>query len=1160
MEIDESPGIQPDTSESLPPHDLPGNNPENQQEQNHELRVVGIGASAGGLAAFEQLFNHLPTDTGMAFVVIQHLSYPHHSILPDIIQRYTSMPVSQVTDGIEVEPDHVYVIPPGSDLALKEGRLMLHKPETEQGSRLPIDRFFRSLAQVQGDRAIGIVLSGTLSDGSLGLKTIKAEGGLTIVQEPDTAEFGDMPRNAIATKDVDYILPPQKMGELILKYIHHQILDTYKASQSDFPISEGGLQKLFYLLSAKTGHDFSHYKQNTLRRRIERRMKISLVKDLDGYIERLQEHPEEVEALFQELLINVTHFFRDQEAFQALAEKAIRSLIPMKHATHTPLRVWVAGCSSGEEAYSIAILIREQIHALKADCKVQIYATDIDREAIDAARKGFFSDGSLENVSAERLQSFFNRQDQGYQVKQDLRDMVVFSTQNLIFDPPFSKIDLLCCRNLLIYLEHEIQNQLIRQFHYAINTDGILFLGNSESIGENKNLFGVVDRKYKIFRRKEAPTPVHFKAKARYKPPETAVSIFDAGNNPSPPVGLRSWAEKVLLEFHTPACVVIDPKHNILFIHGRTGKYLELVPGDINTNLVKIAREGLKTELATALHTAITRKEMVRRLGLQVKTNGDFQPVNLTVRPLDGPPGMGELILVVFDETQVPPIETPKEASITARKNRREAQLEKELQEKDEYLNTIIDELEEANQDLKSANEEMQSSNEELQSANEELETSKEELQSVNEELVTINTELQNKNEELTGLNNDVYNLLASTDIGTIFLDLDLNLRRFTPAIQRIYNFLPADIGRPIGHIVSNLAYDHLVEDIQQVVNTLVSRAIEVQAKDGAWYLINIRPYRTLENVIDGAVITFVDITQQKRTDELLRIGTVIRDSNDAVTMQDFNGKILAWNRGASRMYGWTEAEALTMNSLEMTPESRRAEILALFERLSRGETIGSFETQRVTRDGRTLDVWLTLTALLNDASQPAGIATTERDITERKRSSQMFFFENRSLKAASGWYETILERAEPQGKDACQILVEKAGYRLAWIGKVEKNKAKTIIPVTWAGIDEGEIANFTRLSRKPANLALDSRRPVAIRNIPADPAQKSWRADALKHGYGSFLALPLIHENNLPGVLLIYAAEPEAFVEQEVENLFMLSRSIALVMDPVKKELERRE
>ena len=771
-------------------------NAEPLDEPANDFPIVGIGASAGGLAAFEQFFTALPPDTGMAFVVVQHLSPPHKSILTEILQRFTAMPVAEVTEGIEVKPNGVYVIPPGSDLALKDGRLILLKPEAARGYRLPIDFFFRSLAQDQEERAIGIVLSGTGSDGSLGLKTIKAEGGLTIAQEPDTAEYADMPRNAIATKEVDFILPPDKMGKLILKYIHHQVLDGYKRTETDFQIPAGGLQKLYYLLRSKTGNDFSLYKQSTLLRRIERRMKICLIKSIDEYIDRLEERPEEIAALFQEMLINVTHFFRDPEAFQALVDKAIKPLISMRHTTRAPIRVWVAGCSSGEEAYSIAIAIQEQIEELKSSSKVQIYATDLDGDAIATARKGYYSDASLENVSTERLQRFFLQEEEGYQIKKNLRDMVVFSTQNVISDPPFSKIDLLCCRNLMIYLEHELQSQLFLQFHYSLSPEGVLFLGNSESIGGNNDLFAVMDRKHKIFQRKEALAPPRGKIRTRLGVQKAIAYDVESPTNHATADGLREWAEKALLEFHTPACVIIDQKHTILFIHGRTGKYLEPVAGETSNNLIRMAREGLKTELASAIHAAVVHKETVRREGVQVKTNGDYQAINLTVRCATGPSGFGDLTMVVFEEAAdshseetTPVTNGKKPETVRGTSSRRVVQLEKELKEKDEYLHTIINELEDANQDLKSTNEEMQSTNEEMQSSNEELETSKEELQSINEELSTINAELQNKNEELSGVNNDIYNLLSSIEIGTIFLDLDLHIRRFTPAVNRNLQF-----------------------------------------------------------------------------------------------------------------------------------------------------------------------------------------------------------------------------------------------------------------------------------------------------------------------------------------------------------------------------------
>jgi two-component system CheB/CheR fusion protein len=527
-----------------------------------------------------------------------------------------------------------------------------------------------------------------------------------------------------------------------------------------------------------------------------------------------------------------------------------------------------------------------------------------------------------------------------------------------------------------------------------LNPDGILFLGNSESIGANRDLFVALDRKCKIYQRKETVTQHHVPARTRtsFTPQQVDLPEPEAGFKRFKGLGLRERMEKTLLDFHTPACVIIDLKHTILYIHGRTGKYLEPVAGEATSNIVRMAREGLKTELVAALHDVITRKETVRREGIQVKTNGDYQAINLTVRLLEEPPAVPDLIMVIFEETQTSPNEAllnpsdgkPKNAGFAA--NRRVAQLEKTLMEKDEYLHAVINELEETNQDLKATNEELQATNEEMQSANEELETSREELQSINEELSTINAELQSKNEELGKINNDIYNLLASTEIATMFLDLDLRLRRFTPAIQRIYNFLPTDLGRPIAHIVSNLAYERLTEDIREVLYNLVPKAIEVQAKDDAWYLINIKPYRTLERVIDGAVVTFVDITEQKRGDVLRRLGTILHDSSDAITMQDFDGKILAWNRGAEQMFGWTEAEALKMNALDLVPKTQSAEFRSLYQRLSKGEIVPPFETQKLSRGGRTLNVWMTLTAQFNDAKQPVSIATTERDITDRKQ------------------------------------------------------------------------------------------------------------------------------------------------------------------------------
>ena len=1124
------------------------------EDRSREFPIVGIGASAGGLAAFERFFSNLPPDTGLAYVVVQHLSPPHISILPEILQRYTSMSVFQVTDGILVKPNCVYVIPPNNNLALTDGHLILLKSPEERLQRYPIDYFFRSLADVRGNQSIGIILSGTASDGSLGIKSIKAGGGLTIAQDPETAEFPDMPRNAIATQNVDFIVSPDKMGDLILKYIRHQGLDEFEMDESKVTASRLALQKLYHLLRAKTGLDFSLYKQNTLLRRIERRIKVTLVPDLEAYTNYLQDHPEEVDALFAEMLINVTHFFRDPQAFHALMDKAIRPLIPLKQAAQAPLRVWVTGCSTGEEAYSIAIAVHEQIEAGKADCKVQIFGTDLDAEAIETARRGLYNDISLENVSAERLKRFFNKEERGYQIKKNIRDMVVFSTHNLILDPPFSKMDLICCRNVLIYLEQELQKQIFPMFHYALNPGGILFLGNSESIGGFTDLFSTIDRKNRVFYRKDTPIQSH-PIRPRVHSPlvQTTRNRQDPDTRQLAQGGLRELTEKELLRYHAPSCIIIDSKSNILYIHGRTGKYLEPSSGETNAHLLRMAREGLKAELATAIHAAAASKESITRPGIRVKTNGDYQFIDLTIRPVDWegyPPG---LMMVVLEERGGPSDKSQRRGRSQASDGDQVEVLERALKEKDDYLSSIISELEDANQDLKSVNEELMSSNEEMQSTNEELETSKEELQSVNEELSTVNTELQNKNAELTGLNNDVYNLLANTEIGMLFLDLDLQIRRYTPAIQTIYHILPTDIGRPLQHFHANLSYGSLIEDIQEVLTTLIPKATEAKSSDGSWYLVSIKPYRTLENVIDGAVVTFVDITQQKQGDELRRLATVIRDSNDAITVQDFQGKILAWNRGAERMYGWSEPEATAMNVLEMVPEHLREEMIDVLRRFSKGETLRSYETKRVTRSGVMLDIWITCSVLVDDFNRPIGIATTERDITERKQIDQQLRFEYRAMKALTGWFAAFnhAEAIPPARVDeVCQILVS-AGYRLAWVGQVKTADAKGIALTSWAGsgaeatLSTKNVQALVKGIQKLAETALASRKPSVARHIPTDPTNKPLQTIARKYRYNSCIVLPL--QQDLPlGVLAIYAEEAEAFMDQEMASLWTLSEELS--------------
>jgi two-component system CheB/CheR fusion protein len=863
------------------------NSPSPANVATKDLIVVGIGASAGGLEAFESFFTHMPAESGsgIAFVLVQHLDPTHKSILTDLVKHYTKMKVFEVEDGVAVQPNCTYIIPPNKDMALLHGKLHLIEPELARGMRLPIDFFFRSLAQDQHERAICIVLSGTGTDGTLGLKAIKGEGGMAMVQDPKSAKYDGMPRSAIATDLMDYILSPDKMPAQLLTYAEHAFGKAIAKEAPPPPKVIDSLQKIFILLRAQTGHDFSYYKQNTIHRRIERRMAVNQIEQIDLYVRYLQQNPLEVETLFRELLIGVTNFFRDPEAFAILEEQIIPQLFESKSPGET-IRVWGPGCSTGEEVYSLAILLRERMNALKQEYKVQVFATDIDNEAIEKARAGVYPDSIATDVSAERLHHFFSREDNHYRIKKTIRDMVVFAQQNVIEDPPFSRLDLISCRNLLIYLGLELQKRVISLFHYALNQDGFLFLGNSETIGEFSDFFGSVDRKWKLYQRKKVISPqlaaVDFPTSQHLREGGMMIPSIKAKGREER-VNLREVVEQALLTEYTPACVIVNEKGEVLYIHGHTGKYLEPASGEATLNVIRMARKGLNLELAVALRKVVAQKEMIRYEGLRVKTNGNTHTVNLIVAPVTKPALMPDLVMILFEDVaDIEPSEAPALELVGSDKDQHIADMERELRAKEEHLQTIIEELETSNEELKSTNEELQSTNEELQSTNEELETSKEELQSVNEELLTVNTELQKKVDELSRANNDMNNLIAGTGIATIFVDHQLRIQRFTPPATQVINLIQTDVGRPVNHIVSNLAYGNLVKDIKAVLNSLIPKEVEVRTEEGVWYLMRILPYRTRENVIDGAVLTFVQITQQKQTQaELHQLNQQVQAARD---------------------------------------------------------------------------------------------------------------------------------------------------------------------------------------------------------------------------------------------------------------------------------------
>ena len=869
------------------------------------LSIVGIGASAGGLEAFEVFFRACPLDTGMAFVLVPHLDPGHVSLLTEILQRATAMPVHEALDQIAVEANHVYIIPPNREMAILNGVLQLSVPEQARGQRMPIDGFLRSLADDRGEHSIGVILSGTATDGTLGLRAIQGAGGVCMVQEPSTAKYDGMPQSAINAGYATHILPVEQMPAMLLEVARLSSLrQRVPAIAPEKTLS--GINQILLQVRSATGHDFSLYKKSTIGRRIERRMAQHCIEESAVYARYLKEHAAEVHLLIKELLINVTSFFRDHEAFVVLKQTILPALLADKPPGYT-FRVWVAGCASGEEAYSIAIVLHELLDELQDkiahDIAVQIYATDLDDEAIATARSGCYPPNIAQDVTPERLRRFFTKDDAGYKVKKNLRESIVFAVQNVVKDPPFTKLDLLSCRNLMIYLEPELQNRLIPNFHYALKPDGVLFLSTSESITNQTELFATLDRKWKFYRAIHGhPASIRSYSMTGHtvtpstSTPDAAVSARAESSVIAPKKidNVADLSNRALLQSYAPAAVTIDARGDILFVHGDTGRYLRPAPGPLSNNVVDMAREGLQQPLRAALLGAAAEAEPQRSGEVSVKTNGGFSMVRFSLRRLPGQHGNTKvgapLLLVCFEDlanaanaadAAVAPAPIAKKRAGKAstqlaqsNEHDRIAFLENELAYNKENLQATIEEAQAANEELKSTNEELQSTNEELQSSNEELETSKEELQSLNEETITVNSELNARIEQLSSLQNDMKNLFDNINVGTLFVDHQLVIRRYTREAVRIYRLIAGDVGRPLGDIKSNIAGDDLLAEIQRVLDTLIPVERELQTLDGKWYVASIHPYRTLDNVIDGVVLTFADISERREV-ERLKFGVV---------------------------------------------------------------------------------------------------------------------------------------------------------------------------------------------------------------------------------------------------------------------------------------------
>ncbi|MBF0355273.1 MAG: response regulator [Alphaproteobacteria bacterium] len=844
--------------------------PDSLTEQIEPIRqisfpVVGIGASAGGLEACNKLVASLPANSGMAFILVQHLDPTHESMMVDLLSGHTSMPVLQASDGLLLERDHFYVIPPGRYLTVDQGALCLSQPEPRQGARLPFDYLLLSLAKECGRRAICVILSGTGGDGSIGLKAVKENSGFVIVQSPDEAGYDGMPRSAMLTGMVDAVLPASKIPEALMKYAHSLCFGPDESGPAPSADARNWLDEIIAILREKAAQDFTLYKTGTLQRRIERRMVMRSInaEDKMRYIEILKVDADEVQLLAKDLLINVTNFFRDQTVFDYLAAEVVPDLI-RNHVSDQPLRIWIAGCSSGEEAYSHAILIQEQIEAQNSNVKLQVFASDVDEDAVISAREGLYSDSIEAEVSPDRLARFFSKEGNGYRVAPDLRASVVFTVQDVLADPPFSRLDMISCRNLLIYLSPEAQAKVISLFHFALRSGGLLLLGNSETIGNTNDRFEVISKTERLYRHIGPSRHGGFSPAL-----ESNVRVpvrSGQGTVPSRQAYLAELCRRMVVELYAPAAVLTNLKHEFLYSLGPTDRYLRVAPGHLTNDLLAMVRHGMSAKLASAITRSKLDKARITVDGGQISNNGDTVPFCITVQPV---PSDGEdLLLVCFIDQ--PKKEAKRFAPATPEESSRVTELENELKATKAELRLITRDLEISSEEQKAINEEALSVNEEFQSTNEELLASKEELQSLNEELTALNSQLQETLERQRTLSNDLQNVLYSTDVATLFLDAALHIRFFTPATRSIFSVIPGDIGRPLVDLHS-LASDNLLpNDAREVLRALSPIEREIEGQGGVWYVRRISPYRTQDGLIEGVVITFTDVTERRRIVEAL--------------------------------------------------------------------------------------------------------------------------------------------------------------------------------------------------------------------------------------------------------------------------------------------------
>lgn len=946
------------------------------------MKLVVVGSSAGGLQELETIFGSLPAMENMAFLVIQHSDPEIESNLGDIIERDATMPVHAIEEGMEIEPANIYVHPSSKNVLVENHTFTLKALEENDGLRLPIDVTLDSVAHAFGEHAVCIILSGTGSDGSNGAKKVKAEGGIVYVQDPEEAEFPGMPQSVIETGLVDAKLSVDEIPVKLINLQEHPHLVVDKG-EPDEEIDDF-LRSVFKQVRKSTGHDFSEYKTNTILRRIDRRMAANEITEMDDYRKFLNDNDEEAEKLFREFLISVTNFFRDEEAFEQLRKEVLEPMF-RDAEEHINLRIWVPGCATGEEAYSVAIMVAEIESKYETqNTEVQIFASDIDEDAIEFARVGEFDRGIEADLSKERLNKYFSVKEEKYKVKKFIREMIIFAPHNVLKDPPFINMDLICCRNMLIYMKPKIQNKVLSLFYHSLNEYGYLFLGSSESVKVFSEHFDTIDKSHKIYQRIEE-TQVEKPSFPDFTPERTLRLDNEYATKKEKEEKhkkITRVAERIILNDYTFPTVLINEQNQVIYFSGKTEKFLKPAPGEASFDIMKMAGSQLDHKLGAIISDAKDKEQKLVREDVQIIQDDTRTECDIIVRPISRDEGDDYHYLVVFKEKREVELHIDEAEEAESQSEKVQA-LQKELQSTKEYLQSTINELQMANEDLKSANEELQAKNEELQSTNEELQTSKEEVKSTNEELKTVNDELKTKIDELSRAKNDIYNLLVSTDIATVFLDKDLKVKRFTPKSKEVLNLVSSDKGRHIDEIKMKIDYDELTEDAEYVLETLNKIEKEKEHQEGHRYSVQIMPYRTVENVIEGVVITFVDNTRFKTSS---RLAEMVKRSPDAITIMDPNGKIEFWNNGAEELYGYSENEALKMNIAELTTEKRRDETKEMLESIKQGNYIRSLHTERKTKAGKTLRVWLKTVALLDEDDNVQEISTTERDVTEFKQ------------------------------------------------------------------------------------------------------------------------------------------------------------------------------